>query len=133
MNTMLFPTLNYQRASDIFHQWTDSQKDSWGLNFASAEEAEAFSSTVITSVAKLEEGNLLQKSFLMLIFLAMKRPAPATNPVAARPPAANPTPTPAAVKTEPAPAPNPNPAGPRGFVKAARAYKNIASLVILHF
>lgn len=53
INSPIFKELQYQKASEIFHQWSDG-KLSYGLNFASPQDANAFSGMVNDCVNKLK-------------------------------------------------------------------------------
>jgi hypothetical protein len=53
INSTLFKELIYQKASDLFHQWTDT-RNSYGLNFASRQEADSFAATVTECINKLK-------------------------------------------------------------------------------
>jgi hypothetical protein len=55
INSTLFKELVYQKASDLFHQWTDT-RNSYGLNFASRQEADSFAATVTDCINKLKAG-----------------------------------------------------------------------------
>eukprot|EP00727_Mastigamoeba_balamuthi_P013815 m51a1_g9056 putative ena vasp-like protein isoform x2 (285) ;mRNA; f:59630-61200 len=51
VNSPLYKDLKYQRASSMFHQWSDA-RFAYGLNFASLEEAESFASAVESAANK---------------------------------------------------------------------------------
>ena len=53
INSPIFKELPYQKASETFHQWTDP-RGSYGLNFASPAEANAFAASMADSVNKLK-------------------------------------------------------------------------------
>jgi hypothetical protein len=52
INSSLFPELQYQKASETFHNWADAV-NMYGLNFASLPDANNFSATLEDSVARL--------------------------------------------------------------------------------
>jgi len=55
INSAIFKDLPYQRVSATFHQWTEP-RNSYGLNFASQDDATLFADTMEQCVEKLKGG-----------------------------------------------------------------------------
>lgn len=56
INSVIWADLVYQKASAQFHQWTDQQTYSWGLNFASGQVAETFATGMARALQALKGG-----------------------------------------------------------------------------
>eukprot|EP01120_Amphizonella_sp_Union-15-10_P001120 TRINITY_DN1117_c0_g2_i1.p1 TRINITY_DN1117_c0_g2~~TRINITY_DN1117_c0_g2_i1.p1 ORF type:complete len:147 (-),score=18.27 TRINITY_DN1117_c0_g2_i1:1-441(-) len=54
INSAIFKKMPYQRASENFHQWTDS-RNSYGLNFATQEEAQVFAECIDECLKQLDK------------------------------------------------------------------------------
>jgi uncharacterized membrane protein YgcG len=52
VNSPVYREMKYQRVTNLFHQWSDTRL-SYGLNFASIEEAQAFAQAVDAALLKL--------------------------------------------------------------------------------
>ena len=52
INCAILKGLKYNQATPTFHQWRDNRQV-YGLNFASREEAENFSQAMLTALAEL--------------------------------------------------------------------------------
>lgn len=70
INSPIFKELDYIKSSDTFHSWNDG-KIAYGLNFASAQEANSFATSMADCVVKLKEAANIQPT--------LPPPAPATN------------------------------------------------------
>lgn len=55
INSMLYPNMEYRRASDTFHQWQDA-RFVYGLNFPNKDEANIFGTAVEKAVHTLSSG-----------------------------------------------------------------------------
>jgi len=105
LNAAYFKTMNYSKASDQFHQWTDT-RGGYGLNFTSKDDADKFYAATINAIQKLNAATPPPASPIPapVPAPAPTPPAPSTPPTTAPRPTAPPTPTAPPAMAPPPPA-----------------------------
>jgi hypothetical protein len=111
LNYSYFKNMNYTKASDQFHQWSDT-RTAYGLNFATKDDADKFHTATQVAIQKINAAPS-SPAAPSLPQAAPGPPAPPASPVVATPKAPAPPGPPPAAPTPPtapkAPAPPPGP------------------------